>query len=201
MEGASVSQGVVTAITGSTGGLGNRGVTGSAKRAFTTPGSDSPEDEVAPAPPTTTLTASAFDPEDGDLSAAITWSSDVDGPLGTGGTLSVPLTMGVHVVTATVSDSLGVVASASVTFTVESSISVTILTYKRKGRHRMDITWAGATGEQIEIHRWGKASADIVTLNDGHYLDAVNKKGRGEYFYELCEIGGLVCSEVIPVVF
>ncbi len=201
VEGASVSQGVVTAITGSTGGLGNRGVTGSAKRAFTTPGSDSPEDEVAPAPPTTTLTASAFDPEDGDLSAAITWSSDVDGPLGTGGTLSVPLTMGVHVVTATVSDSLGVVASASVTFTVESSISVTILTYKRKGRHRMDITWAGATGEQIEIHRWGKASADIVTLNDGHYLDAVNKKGRGEYFYELCEIGGLVCSEVIPVVF
>jgi M6 family metalloprotease-like protein len=200
-QGASVSGGIVTVIAGSTGGLGNRGVTGSAKRAFSEAAPESPEDQVVPATPTTTLSGSAFDPEEGDLSAAITWSSDVDGPLGTGAILNVPLTIGVHVVTATVSDSLGMAASASVTFTVQNGFSVTISAYKRKGRHRMDITWLGATGEQIEIHRWGNASADIVTLNDGQYLDAVNERGRREYFYQLCEIGALVCSDVVPVVF
>gem|GEM_PF-688908 len=53
-----------------------------------------------------TLTGAATDVEDGDLSEAITWSSDVDGPLGTGATVvTSTLTAANHRITATVVDS------------------------------------------------------------------------------------------------
>ncbi|MCP4661392.1 MAG: hypothetical protein GY856_38810 [bacterium] len=48
----------------------------------------------------------ASDPEDGDLSTSILWSSDLDGPLGTGSSLEVStLSIGTHRITAAVTDS------------------------------------------------------------------------------------------------
>lgn len=49
------------------------------------------------------LTATALDPEDGNLSAAIQWSSNVDGPISSPASLS----FGPHVITASVTDSSG----------------------------------------------------------------------------------------------
>lgn len=55
-----------------------------------------------------TLTGSASDQEDGDLSTVISWSSDRDGNLGTGATLNTALlTAGSHTISATVLDSAG----------------------------------------------------------------------------------------------
>jgi arylsulfatase A-like enzyme len=71
------------------------------------------------------LTASAADAEDGDLSAAIVWSSSRDGALGAGATLAPTLTAGVHAVTASVTDSGGRSASASVTVTITNPSSGT----------------------------------------------------------------------------
>jgi hypothetical protein len=69
------------------------------------------------------LRAVATDPEDGDLSAAIEWRSDLDGPLGTAASLSVSsLTPGTHVITAAVQDSTGRTAEASVSVTVTPRI-------------------------------------------------------------------------------
>jgi len=63
--------------------------------------------------------ASASDPEDGDLSAAITWSSSLDGGLGVGASLTLAsLSVGTHAVTASVTDAGGLAASATVTVTV-----------------------------------------------------------------------------------
>jgi hypothetical protein len=66
--------------------------------------------------------AAAFDPDDGALTgAALSWSSDLDGALGTGEELSVnasTLTEGTHVLTATASGSAGASSSASVTIHV-----------------------------------------------------------------------------------
>ena len=68
-----------------------------------------------------TLIASASDAEDGDLGAQIGWSSDRDGVLGTGASLTVSgLSVGTHRLTARVSDSAGELAEASVSLTVES---------------------------------------------------------------------------------
>lgn len=65
-----------------------------------------------------TFTGSANDAEDGDLTVSLTWSSDLDGSIGTGGDLTSTLDDGTHVVEASVTDSVGQSASASVTITV-----------------------------------------------------------------------------------
>src|SRR5205823_936733 len=62
----------------------------------------------------------AADVEDGDLSAAVTWTSSVDGPLGTGGTLSVSLRSGTHTITASVADRGGKTASGALTVVVNA---------------------------------------------------------------------------------
>ncbi len=64
------------------------------------------------------LAGSALDEEDGDLSATISWSSDIDGNLGVGNNLSVSLTPGPHAITAAVIDSGGKVSTSTVNITV-----------------------------------------------------------------------------------
>jgi hypothetical protein len=63
--------------------------------------------------------ATAGDNEDGDLGASVTWSSDQDGALGAGASITVTLSSDkVHVITASVSDSGGASASDGITVTV-----------------------------------------------------------------------------------
>jgi hypothetical protein len=62
--------------------------------------------------------ATASDTEDGDLSTNIVWSSNKDGILGTGASVSAVLSNGRHVVTATVTDDGGLSASAEVTIRI-----------------------------------------------------------------------------------
>ncbi len=65
--------------------------------------------------------ASASDDEQGDLSAAITWSSSLAGPLGSGASLTLSdLPLGTHLVTASVTDAGGLAGSALVSLTVEA---------------------------------------------------------------------------------
>lgn len=66
------------------------------------------------------FTANAFDGEEGDLSSSLSWSSDLDGDLGSGSSLSANLSAGTHVVTAAVVDSDGALGSASITIDVVS---------------------------------------------------------------------------------
>ena len=72
-----------------------------------------------------TLKASAYDSEDGELdSSAVSWSSSIDGPLGTGAHLVVvtgDLTAGTHTLTATATDSDNTTASATVAVTVKDT--------------------------------------------------------------------------------
>src|SRR5581483_5045369 len=74
-----------------------------------------------------TLTATATDTEDGDLGAAVKWSSSLGGTLGTGATLTVPsLAAGAHTLTAAVTDRDGTTTSASIHVLVgASSLSFT----------------------------------------------------------------------------
>ena len=65
------------------------------------------------------LAASASDTQDGTLTAALTWTSDRDGALGSGGSVTVStLSVGTHLLTAAVTDSGGLTASATRTITV-----------------------------------------------------------------------------------
>ncbi|GAB1268389.1 hypothetical protein NBRC116493_16420 [Aurantivibrio infirmus] len=61
---------------------------------------------------TITFTSTAIDVEEGDISALIQWSSNLDGSLGFGGSINInSLTTGSHQITASVADSSGALSS------------------------------------------------------------------------------------------
>jgi hypothetical protein len=65
-----------------------------------------PEDgKTYPSGATVPFMASASDPQDGTLSgSSIVWTSDIDGQIGTGESISYALSDGIHVITATATD-------------------------------------------------------------------------------------------------
>jgi len=67
------------------------------------------------------FTATAVDAQDGDLAASLAWSSSLDGPLGTGASVSTTLSIGTHTVTAAVTDSGSLSGSDAITVTVEGA--------------------------------------------------------------------------------
>jgi len=76
-------------------------------------------------------------------------------------------------------------------------ITLTAIGYKVRGRKTTELEWSGATGENVEIYRDGVL---IVTAeNDGFYTDATNSRGGGSFTYQVCGIGGSLCSNVVTV--
>ncbi|HSF20143.1 MAG TPA: Ig-like domain-containing protein, partial [Vicinamibacteria bacterium] len=72
------------------------------------------------------FTGTAGDAEDGDLTASLSWESNLDGSIGTGGSFSTTLSAGTHTITASVSDSQGAMGGDSITVTVNALPTVTI---------------------------------------------------------------------------
>ncbi len=83
------------------------------------------------------------DTEDGDLTASLAWSSDLDGPIGTGGTFSTTLSDGTHAITASATDSGSKTGSDSITIVVGSvseatKVIVDAVTYTTAGGKNSD---------------------------------------------------------------
>ena len=67
-----------------------------------------------------TFTGTASDPEDGDLTAALSWTSSLDGAIGSGGSFSTAtLSRGTHTVTASVTDSGGATRTSNISVSVK----------------------------------------------------------------------------------
>ena len=80
----------------------------------------------------------ASDTEDGDLTAGLVWTSDIDGQIGTGGSFSTTLSDGSHTITASVTDSGGKTGSNSIKITVgapsgATTVSVSSISYVTEG--------------------------------------------------------------------
>src|SRR5438094_4868986 len=75
-----------------------------------------------------TFTATAVDAEDGDLAGALGWTSSLDGPLGTGGSVSRALTVGLHTVSAAVTDTRGVTSQARIGLRVRAPNAPPVVT-------------------------------------------------------------------------
>ncbi|MEM7481793.1 MAG: M36 family metallopeptidase [Acidobacteriota bacterium] len=93
------------------------------------PTNDVPNVNISsPADPTTvtegtsvTFTGTATDTEDGTLTGSLSWSSNLDGVIGAGGSFSTSsLSVGAHTVTASVTDSGGATGSDTVSVTVNA---------------------------------------------------------------------------------
>ena len=77
---------------------------------------------------TITLSGTGADTEDGTLTgASLVWTSNVDGQLGTGNTVSTGLSAGTHTITLTVTDSLGAIAITTDTVTVHEPPTTSIV--------------------------------------------------------------------------
>lgn len=81
----------------------------------------------------------ATDTEDGNLTSNIVWISNIDGTIGTGGSISTTLSDGFHTITATVTDFGSRIGSDSISITVgdppaePTTVSVTSVTYSTNG--------------------------------------------------------------------
>ncbi|HSF94835.1 MAG TPA: Ig-like domain-containing protein, partial [Thermohalobaculum sp.] len=157
-----------------------------------------------------TFNGTASDTEDGDLSTSLSWSSDLNGPIGSGSTASSSiLSEGTHVITASVTDSGGLSGTDTITVTIGSAppppppptglTLVSAVGYKVKGLQWVDLTWSGATGTNVIIRRDG---IDVeTTLNDDFHPHSIGSKGSGSYNFQICETDGITCSGVVTVVF
>jgi extracellular elastinolytic metalloproteinase len=69
-----------------------------------------------------TFVGTASDTQDGDLTAALSWESSLQGAIGTGGSFSLTsLSVGTHVITARATDSGALTGSDSITLTIQPS--------------------------------------------------------------------------------
>ena len=132
-----------------------------------------------------TLTGTAQDAEDGDLSGQIEWSSDVQGWLGNGGSVSASLSSGPHTLTARVLDSQGLPGTATVSIVMASpspdasSSAVTLSGTGRKVKRQLkaDLRWSGGFWPAVDIYRNGTRRATVA--NTGSYTDSIGAKGGG----------------------
>src|SRR5207244_9304031 len=107
-----------------------------------------------------TFTGTATDPEDGTLTGSIAWSSDRDGALGTGFSVTTgTLSSGTHTITASATDSGNKTGRATITVVVNSTPTVTISS-----------PTAGATFDPGAPVTLGAAASD---LEDGSLTAAI----------------------------
>lgn len=147
------------------------------------------------------FTGSASDTEDGDLTSSLAWASDLDGPIGSGGSFSAVLPAGTHTITASVIDSGGAGGQDSIAVTVNTvgGIGLSVSGYKVRGQQKADLSWSGANSTNVDVFRDGNTIT--TTANDGFYTDDINNKGSGSYNYQVCEEGTSTCSNIATVSF
>jgi len=107
-----------------------------------------------------TFTGTANDTEDGNLSGSLTWSSSINGIIGSGASFSTSsLSVGTHTITASVTDTGGSPGSASITLTV-TGVGPTTVTFfsvaSQDGR-----IWE--SGENTNVGGGGNSTDDLTT--------------------------------------
>ena len=147
------------------------------------------------------FSGSATDPEDGDLSASMAWTSNLDGQIGTGSSFSTSsLSVGSHTVTATVSDSGGISDSDSVTITVEADEPPTSSPPATPGRPSLanlgggavGVTWADNSDNEttFEVRRQERVGRQwtndaIIATTGANTTEYVDNPGNGRWRYRI----------------
>lgn len=109
---------------------------------------------------------------------------------------------GTYSVNLTVTDNAGATGAVSKTVTVSapaSGITLSTRGYKVKGIAKVDLTWSGATGANVDVYRNG--TVITTTANDGAHTDTLPKGSAGTFTYKVCAAGTTTCSPNSSVVF
>ncbi|UCH26472.1 MAG: S8 family serine peptidase [Trueperaceae bacterium] len=151
-----------------------------------------------------TFTGTVSDAEEGDISGSISWSSDRDGGLGSGDSISTSdLSVGTHTITASVTDSGGLEGSDTITVTVDplpGAITLSASGYKVKGVQHADLSWSGTT-VNVDVYRQDIPDPLDTNIGQNPYADIIGNKGGGSYTYWVCETGTQTCSNTATVTF
>ena len=155
---------------------------------------------------------SAFDSQDGNLTSAMQWT-DNGTAIGAGGLLSRVLTVGTHSIVAYANDSGGLQGKKTISVTVaaattsgsSTSTSAATLTARARKSRRLwvvDLSWTGVSGAtEVDVYRTGSKLLSR-TPNDGAQTDALNQKGGGTYYYQVCaSVLNTPCTNIVKVVF
>ena len=150
------------------------------------------------------FTGTASDTEDGDLTANISWTSSLDGALGTGGSVNATLSVGTHTITASVTDSGGLPASDVITVTVNGGPAVSI-TAPADGTSVNDGTAIAFTGTASDTED-GDLTANLSwtssldgALGTGGSVNATLSVGSHTITASVTDSGGLPASDAITV--
>jgi hypothetical protein len=108
-----------------------------------------------------TFSGTATDPEDGTISGSLTWSSSINGNIGSGASFSTStLSAGTHTITASVTDSAGAPGSAAITLTVTGGPTPVTVTFfsvaSQDGR-----IWE--SGETTNVGGGGNSTDNLTT--------------------------------------
>jgi hypothetical protein len=155
-----------------------------------------------------TFTGSATDAEDGDISASISWSSDLDGGLGSGASVAATLSVGTHTITATATDSGSLSGSDSITVTVTATPNTpptVTITSPADGTSVVDGTSITFNGTANDVED-GNISANISWsssldggLGSGASVSATLSVGTHTVTASVTDSGGLSGSDSITV--
>lgn len=131
-----------------------------------------------------TISASATDLEDGSLTSNIVYSSNIDGPFVSTSSLSP----GIHLITASVTDSDGNVGGDSIVVTVDTQVSVAV-----------DTTFNSTTG--ISFTGTGNLTAERSSTNTAWAPFYLNKvRNTGKYAFEYKQLAGAAATSIAGIV-
>ena len=140
-----------------------------------------------------TFIGSAADPEDGDLTSRLVWTSNIDGIIGNGGSFTDYLTAGTHSIVVEVTDSDGATSTKMFSVVVTNPnllIAPTNLTASVVGRE-VTLAWNdnsnNETGFAIERanKRGAKKYAVVAVVGANSKTYTYNVLDNGSYLYRV----------------
>jgi protocatechuate 3,4-dioxygenase beta subunit len=117
---------------------------------------------------TINFAGTANDAEDGDITANLVWTSNIDGQIGSGGSFSAVLSDGVHTITASATDSGGATGSDSIDITVGTVVTVVM--------HIGDLDGSSASAAR---NRWD--ATVVITVHDESHGPVENATVDGSW--------------------
>ena len=99
--------------------------------------------------------------------------------------------------TATVTPTATATATPTAT---PGQITLSARGYKVQGQQRVDLSWNGASSNNIDIYRNGVLIVTVPNI-PGFYTDNIGARGKGTYTYRVCDAGTQHCSNQVTVKF